>query len=105
MKAKDTVMSFDASLEEYNHFVSDYAESIAGEDNWDLRSILEAQAEISFKAGEDKGYAHARQHCEDVIIPQAETQARKEVVDWLERAKKIKVPNYQKKEWGILGDE
>jgi len=43
------------------------------------------QAEISFKAGEDKGYAHARQHCEDVIIPQTEKQARKEVVDWIKK--------------------
>ena len=53
-----------------------------------LRTDRLAQAKISFKAGEDKGCAHARQHCEDVIIPQAEAEARKagvrKVVEWIE---------------------
>ena len=47
--------------------------------------LLERQAELSFKAGEDKGYAHARQHCEDVIIPQAKAEGIREVVEWQEK--------------------
>ena len=83
----------------------------------------EAQAEISFKAGEDKGWAHARQHCEDVIIPQAKLEGRGEVVEWLD--KNLYKSNFtniwegsdvpvltilpekwqaQKKEWGIDED-
>lgn len=40
-------------------------------------AIAKAQAEISVKAG------------------------RREVVEWLERVRKIKVPKYQLKDWGI----
>ena len=93
MKAEDTVLSNGALLEKF------------GTPHFTERQGREAQAEISFKAGynqalkehewddnyykgkkagEDKGYAHARQHCEDVIIPQAKRDGRKEVVDWLE---------------------
>jgi len=48
----------------------------------DIRTEDELHDEL-FKAGEEKGYAHARQHCEDVIIPQVRQEARQEVVDWV----------------------
>ena len=87
MKAKDTVMSNDQVAElMLAKFGIDVYEDTAGHtpapeiDN----AICLTQAEISFKAGEDKGYIHAKQHCEDVIIPQAEAQARREVVEWVE---------------------
>jgi len=44
----------------------------------------EAQAKISFKAGEDKGYAQARNHCEDILLPQERQAGIKEVVDWID---------------------
>jgi len=70
--------------------------------------IAQAQAEIAFKAGqestkegheaisylegyqegkkagEDKGYAQARNHCEDVLLPQERLAGIKEVVEWIE---------------------
>ena len=60
-------------------------------------------AEISFKAGEDKGYAHARQHCEDVIIPQAKVEGMKEVVEWAARELGVdwSEESEQLKKWGI----
>ena len=88
MEAKDTVMS---DKVRYNVWASKYKEIISRVENlmflsdyktycvgYEIADVLVTkQAEISFKMG--KGV----------------------VVEWLERAKKIKVPKYQLKEWGI----
>ena len=50
MEAKDTVIPGHYSPEEFTR--------------------LQHQAEISFKAGYDKGHTEARNHCEDVLLPQ-----------------------------------
>ena len=56
-------------------------------DGGPVELLLEQQAQITGdiaeKAGMDKGYALAMKHCEDVIIPQAVKQARRDVVDWM----------------------
>lgn len=75
MDAKDTLMS---DLELWEEF--GIGKLSIGD--W-LRVALRAQADISFNAGEDKGYAQARAHCEDVILPQERLAGIKEVVDWL----------------------
>jgi len=51
MKDKDTVMSKE-TIDTFNR----YRESVDSEDDWDLWGLLEAQAEISFKAGRE--YEH-----------------------------------------------
>jgi hypothetical protein len=40
----------------------------------------------------------------DAGVKEGMQRGMKEVVEWLERAKKIKVPKYQLKEWGLDGD-
>ena len=62
---------------EANFTKSDGSRGVLG---W-ARKLIEVTATISFKAGQEAG--------------------RREVVEWLERARKIKVPKYQLKEWGI----
>ena len=47
MEAEDTVMH-ETIIDTFNR----YKESILSEDDWDLWGLLEAQAEISFKAGQ-----------------------------------------------------
>ena len=107
MKAKDTVMSHDQILQEVRKWRESHNKALIDYDSW-YDIITLAQAEISFKAGGDKGYAHARQHCEDVIIPQAKAEGRREVVEWLENNFEPTVPmslDYRKwhaklEEWG-----
>ena len=79
MEAKDTVLS----NKKIQLLGQQYEDEVP---TYDLNHyLLLAQAEISFKVGEDRGYTHARQHCEDVIIPQAAAQARREVAEWIKR--------------------
>lgn len=58
-----------------------------------------------FKAGYDEAVKNAIISAAQAIS-QAILEGRKigigEVVEWLERVKKIKVPKYQLKEWGLL---
>ena len=69
-----------------------------------MKPYLEHQAEISFKAGTLQAYGIAgvmgKKNSEDSYKAGIQ-EGRREVVDWLERYKKIKVPKYQLKEWGI----
>lgn len=50
-----------------------------------IQKVVQAQAEISHKEGRAEG----------------RKEGKIEVVEWLERTKKIKVPKYQLKEWGL----
>jgi len=62
------------------------------------------QAEISFKAGQESEVAHSADLCAaywDAIKEEGHKAGIKEVVGWLERTRKQKVPKYQLKEWGI----
>lgn len=53
----------------------------------DARDLCKAQDKISFKVGEKlgytRGYASARSHCEDVLLPQEKLAGIEEVVEWL----------------------
>jgi len=89
-----------------------------------LEGVCKMQAEITwdiaFKAGEKQAYDKATQMAEESIVKaykagkeEESTQVyhagihdgilrgRREVVEWLKRTKKVKVPKYQLKEWGI----
>jgi hypothetical protein len=90
MKAKDTVMRdkqiLDLIVQWHNKAtetnppqqldVADLAISV-----WKTR---EAEIEEARKAGYDKGYTEARNHCEDVLLPQEKLAGIKEVVEWIE---------------------
>ena len=92
MEAKDTVMSM-----EQRRAINDAMPSTAkyGEV---FEAIAETQAELSFKAGYEAVW-------KDGVIKDTfeigQQEGRKDVVDWVERVRKIKVPKYQLKEWGL----
>jgi len=56
--------------------------------DWDV-------VELVFDAGKQIGF--------EIGIEQGKAEGRREVVEWLERCKKIKVPKYQLEAWGIKG--
>lgn len=91
MEAKDTVMSSQRLDKEYWKW--QVAEDIVIPfEEW----VSQAQAEISFKAGYDEALTQLAEMTEE-----CKQMGRKEVVEWLERARKIKVSKYQLKEWGL----
>ena len=77
-------MNYEEMIKNVEEILIKYKESLAKDPTIDYRNFAAHEiADIVFKAGEDKGYAHARQHCEDVIIPQARQDGRKEVIRYL----------------------
>ena len=99
LEARDTVIDCEDILA-----ISSYKEQIEhylGEDGKKLwwakvERFLQAQAEITWRASDEKW----RQILRDSVAI-AKLAGIKEAVEWLKRYKKIKVPKYQLKEWGI----
>jgi len=92
MEAKDTVMG---KVQRDNIFYHGIGT---------LEGVCTMQAEISFKAGQESEVAHSADLCAaywDAIKEEGHKAGIKEVVGWLERTRKQKVPKYQLKEWGI----
>uniref|UniRef100_A0A6M3KRU8 Uncharacterized protein n=1 Tax=viral metagenome TaxID=1070528 RepID=A0A6M3KRU8_9ZZZZ len=87
MEAEDTIMS---------------PEQITGWlDGNPVSTLVAKQAELSFKAGQDDIMRLTHPYFQAIATDNYKAGI-KEVVEWLERCKKIKVPKYQLKEWGII---
>jgi len=61
--------------------------------------VAQAQLEADVKAGQES--MSEPWDREQTVFGDGKKAGRREVVEWLERVKKIKVAKYQLKEWGL----
>ena len=107
---EQTVMR-DEQIDKYNH----YGDSVVAEDDWDIRELLKAQAELTWHArdaeieeaytigfNDGQQYSFKANQAIDAIKEEAEKRGMRKVVEWMRRERNLcPVPEEQLKVWGI----